>query len=55
MKIATWNLCLGLTTKKESFSKTIVEEDIDICCIQETEIPVGFPIKKNTKSKNISP
>ena len=48
MKIATWNVCLGLTTKKEIVSRTIVEEDIDICCIQEAEIPVGFPINELT-------
>jgi hypothetical protein len=29
-------------------SRTIVEEDIDICCIQEAEIPVGFPINELT-------
>jgi exonuclease III len=48
MKIATWNVCLGLTTKKEIVSRTIVEEDIDICCIQEAEIPAGFPINELT-------
>ena len=38
IKIATWNVCLGLTTKIPEIARTIVEENIDICCLQETEI-----------------
>ena len=36
--IASWNVCLGLTQKKLEISRKIVEEKIDICCLQETEI-----------------
>ena len=38
IKIASWNVCLGLTQKKLEISRKIVEENIDICCLQETEI-----------------
>ena len=39
IKIASWNVCLGLTTKIPEIARTITEEKIDICCLQETEIP----------------
>ena len=48
MKIASWNVCLGLTTKKDIVSKQIVNNKIDICCIQEAEIQNGFPINNLT-------
>ena len=50
IKIATLNLCLGLPNKKNDVKKLIVENNIDILCMQETEIdpnmniePLGFP------------
>ena len=43
VKIATWNICLGLKSKKEYVKLKIIEEKIDICCIQESEIPKDFP------------
>ena len=43
VKIATWNICLGLKSKKEYVKSKIIEEKIDICCIQESEIPKDFP------------
>ena len=42
VKIATWNVCLGLKSKKEYVKSKIIEEKIDICCIQESEIPKDF-------------
>ena len=37
---AKWNLCLGLSNKKDLMKEIITAERLDICCIQETEIPV---------------
>ena len=45
MKIATWNLCLGLTNKKDYVYKTLNEEKIDICLFQEVEIENDYPIQ----------
>ena len=42
-KIASLNLCLGLKNKKEAVKRLIIENDIDIMCMQETEVPVDFP------------
>ena len=41
-KIATLNLCLGLKNKKDMIARLIQEEEIDILCLQETEIQAGF-------------
>ena len=38
------NLCLGLRNKKDAVKRLIQENEIDIMCLQETEIPVDFPI-----------
>ena len=38
IKIATLNLCLGLMTKKNVVKELIKEENIDILCLQETEL-----------------
>ena len=38
IKVATWNLCLGLANKKELVSQIIKNEQIDICCMQEITI-----------------
>ena len=43
-KIASLNLCLGLRNKKDAVKRLIQENEIDIMCLQETEIPVDFPI-----------
>ena len=37
-KFGTLNLCLGLTNKKELVRRMIIEEQIDILCLQETEL-----------------
>ena len=42
--IGTLNLCLGLKNKKESIKKIIIDNEIDICCLQETEIESNFPM-----------
>ena len=38
IKIATLNLCLGLTNKKNNVKQILNEEDIDVLCLQETEV-----------------
>ena len=43
VKIATWNVCLGLKNKKTYVSNTIEDNKIDICCIQECEIEKNYP------------
>ena len=45
IKIATLNLCLGIKNKKESVKRLLLENKIDILCLQETEIIPDFPIK----------
>ena len=42
--IGSLNLCLGLRSKKETVKKLIVDNKIDILCLQETEIPVNYTI-----------
>ena len=44
IKIATLNLCLGLKNKKEIVKKLILDNGIDILCLQETEIEPSFPV-----------
>ena len=63
LKVGTWNLCLGLTNKKDIVKNYILSEAIDVCCLQETEIPKDYPnslltfngytieIEKNTLKK----
>ena len=43
LKIATWNICLGLKNKKEYVKQMIKDHNIDICCIQECEIRKDYP------------
>lgn len=43
-RIASLNLCLGLRNKKEMVKNLVKENEIDILCLQETEIPVDYPI-----------
>ena len=38
IKIATLNLCLGLQQKKNLVKQIIIDEQIDVLCMQETEI-----------------
>ena len=41
--LATWNLCLGLSNKKYIVVDILSEYNINICCLQEVEIPAGYP------------
>ena len=43
INIASWNLCLGIGNKKETVTAYLKKNNIDVCCLQETEIPIGFP------------
>ena len=43
VRIASWNLCLGLKKKKDYVLNTLRQEHIDICLLQEVEIPRDFP------------
>ena len=45
VKIATWNLCLGLVNKKDYVVNTMNKEKIDICMMQETEIKKDYDVK----------
>ena len=40
--IATLNLCLGLPNKKNLVKEIIINEKIDILCLQETELRINF-------------
>ena len=53
-KFATWNVCLGLTNKKDLVINELRRLDISICCLQEVEIKKNFPIQTlNTKDYKI--
>ena len=41
-KIASWNLCLGLANKKDYVEKIMIENRIDVCCLQEIELKPDF-------------
>ena len=41
--IATWNLCLGLSNKKDLVTDYLSKNNINACCVQETEIPRNYP------------
>ena len=43
-KIASLNLCLGLKNKKEEVKRLIIDNEIDILCMQEIEIQSNYPI-----------
>ena len=45
IKIATLNLCLGLKNKKDEVKRLIKENEIDILCLQETEIISNYPVQ----------
>ena len=44
-RVASLNLCLGLRNKKDTVKNFIAENAIEILCLQETEIPVDYPIE----------
>ena len=43
LKISTWNLCLGLSNKEDVVTDTLKRNNIGICALQETKIPMNFP------------
>ena len=44
IKCATWNVCLGLTNKKDIVLNELRRLDISICSLQEVDIKKEFPI-----------
>ena len=45
LKIASWNLCLGLQHKKDYVKKLLNDNNIEILNLQETEIPADISTK----------
>ena len=43
IKIGTWNLCLGLANKKDIVTRYLKENNVGVCCLQETEVQSDFP------------
>ncbi len=52
-RLATWNLCLGLINKKDMVLNDLSQNGIDVCCFQETEIDINFPVHTLNSSKYI--
>ena len=50
--IGTWNLCLGLSNKKDYVAQKLNEERIDICCLQECEVDSSMK-EENLTIKNL--
>jgi exonuclease III len=42
LKISTLNLCLGLPNKKNLVKQLLISENIDILCLQETELKINI-------------
>ena len=42
LKIGTLNLCLGLKNKKDLVKAILIENNIDILCMQEIEVEHDF-------------
>ena len=43
LRIATWNLCLGLSNKKNTIKQYITEYKLDVCCMQEIDLQADYP------------
>ena len=43
LKIGTWNLCLGLPNKKDIVTDYLKLNNVNVCCLQETEVQADFP------------
>ena len=43
LRIGTWNLCLGFSNKKEMITDYLKTKNINVCCLQETDIPMNYP------------
>ena len=48
IKLATWNLCLGLKNKKDYVIEKLRKQKIESCCMQEVDLETNFPIKNLT-------
>jgi endonuclease/exonuclease/phosphatase family metal-dependent hydrolase len=44
INVCTWNLCLGLQYKLSYVREILIQDDIDMLCLQETEIEEGLDI-----------
>ena len=54
LKVSTWNLCLGLTNQKYIVIDYLKANNVEICCLQETEVDINFPITElNCKDYNL--
>ena len=42
INVCTWNLCLGLQYKLRYVEEILIKEDIDVLCLQETELEKGL-------------
>ena len=42
IKLATWNLCLGLINKKMYVTEMMKLNRIDVCCLQEIDIKPSY-------------
>ena len=51
IKISTLNLCLGLRNKKLLVKNLLDENDIDILCMQETEVSGDINTKELVTSR----
>ena len=45
INVCTWNLCLGLQYKIDYVKEILFNEDIDILCLQETEVDVDSSLE----------
>ena len=43
LKVSTLKLCLGLPNKKDIVTDLLHRNNINVCCLQETEVPKNFP------------
>ena len=43
LKIGTLNCCLGLKNKKDLVGQILLEDKIELLCLQEVELEHGFP------------
>ena len=43
LNIGTWNLCLGLANKRDAVTEYLKMNEVSVCCLQETDIPVNYP------------
>ena len=43
LRLGTWNLCLGLPNKKDLVTSYLNTNNVDLCCLQETEVIKDFP------------